>query len=264
MLDELCFRGKLALCALLCLPCFAAECKLPRSKPEAFGYQVIAAFPHDSKAFTQGLIYIDGVLYESTGEYGRSSLRAVELQTGRVLQNHPLSPDLFGEGLTVSKSNLIQLSWKAHTAVVYDRFSFRQLRTFQYEGEGCGLTADRAALIMSDGSAYLRFIDPNSYKEVKRLLVCDNGQPVSNLNELEYINGEVYANVWHSDRIAKISLRDGQVTGWLDLHDLAVATEPSNPEAVLNGIAYDPIRKHIFITGKLWPKLYEITLAPKH
>jgi glutaminyl-peptide cyclotransferase len=262
MCNDLC-RVTLVVLALLYLPCFAAECKLPRSKPSVLKYQVIATFPHDPNAFTQGLVYLDGMLYESTGQYGRSSLRAVQLQTGRVLQNRALSPNVFGEGLTAWKSNLIQLTWKAQTAFVYDRFSFQELRTFKYQGEGWGLTADRTELIMSDGSAYLRFIDPNSYKEVKRLLICDNGQPVSSLNELEYFNGQVYANVWHTDRIARISLHDGQVTGWLNLHALVVTTQPRDPEAVLNGIAYDPVGKHIFVTGKLWPKLYELTFTDK-
>jgi glutaminyl-peptide cyclotransferase len=240
-----------------------AACK-PATHPAAiYGYKVIHTFPHDPNAFTQGLVYVGGMLYESTGEYGHSSLRSMDLQTGRVLQEHDLPANLFGEGLAAWASNLIQLTWLAHTGFVYDRFSFRQLRQFDYSGEGWGLTADHAQLILSDGSAYLRFLDPQTFRETGKLQVCADGQPVTNLNELEYIDGEVYANIWHADRIAEISLRSGQVTAWIDLHDLAVATQPQNPEGVLNGIAYDPATKRIFITGKLWPKLYEIKVVKK-
>ncbi len=256
-------RASALICAfLLAASCAFAACQAA-NPPTILGYKVIHTFPHDPNAFTQGLVYEDGHLYESTGEYGHSSLRMVDLQTGRVLQEHDLPANLFGEGLAAWSSNLIQLTWLAHTGFVYDRFSFRLLRQFQFSGEGWGLTADRSQLILSDGSAYLRFLDPQTFSETGKLQVCDNGQPVTNLNELEYIDGEVYANIWHADRIAEISLRNGQVTAWIDLHDLAVATQPQNPEGVLNGIAYDPAAKGIFITGKLWPKLYEIRIMTK-
>lgn len=256
--------------ALLC--CVLASCFIGSSAraackrtpaPPVLGYEVVHTFPHDPNAFTQGLLYLDGTMYESTGEFGHSSLRAVDLQTGHVMQKYALPPNVFGEGLAAWSSNLIQLTWLAHTGFVYDRFSFRLLRTFQYQGEGWGLTADQSRLILSDGSAYLRFLDPKNFHETGKLQICEEGQPVTNLNELEYIDGKVYANIWHSDRIGEISLRTGQVTAWIDLHDLAVATQPANPEGVLNGIGYDPATKHIFITGKLWPKLYEIRVLAR-
>lgn len=248
---------------LLAAPWARAGCTPGATSPPAYGYKVIHAYPHDPNAFTQGLVYADGMLYESTGEFGHSSLRTVNLQTGRVMQEHDLPANLFGEGLAIWSSHLIQLTWLAHTGFVYDRFSFRLLRKFQYDGEGWGLTADRTQLILSDGSAYLRFLDPQTFRETGKLQVCADGQPVTNLNELEYIHGEVYANIWHADRIAEISPHTGQVTAWIDLHDLAVANQPQNPEGVLNGIAYDPATKRIYITGKLWPTLYEIEIVPK-
>jgi len=250
--------------AILLIACACgAQCHRPSHPPENLSYDVIRSYPHDSNAFTQGLVYVNGVLYESTGTYGQSSLRAVELQTGRVLQKRDLDPRLFGEGLASWKSNLIQLTWQAHTGFVYDQFSFRPLKQFEYQGEGWGLTTDGKRLILSDGKPYLRFLDPTTFLETGHLLICADGQPLSELNELEYISGQVLANVWHTDRIARISLRTGQVTGWLDLHELALKTQPQNPEAVLNGIAYDPIGKRIFVTGKLWPKLYEITMIAR-
>jgi glutaminyl-peptide cyclotransferase len=225
-------------------------------------YRVVHVYPHDQEAFTQGLIYLNGLLYESTGLNGRSSLRAVDLKSGAVLQRAEVPQKYFAEGLTNWQSSLVQLTWRAHTGFVYDRFSFRILRTFHFEGEGWGLTQDGHNLILSDGTSTLRFLDPRTFHEVRHVKVTEDGRPVDNLNELEYAHGEVYANIWHADRIVRISPNTGRVLGSLDLSNLLPASERSSPEAVLNGIAYDPENGHLFVTGKLWPKLFEIELEP--
>jgi glutamine cyclotransferase len=226
-------------------------------------YKVIHAYPHDVDAFTQGLIYVDGHLYESTGRNGKSSLRLVDLSTGKVLQKHDLPSEFFGEGLTDWRSSLIQLTWLNHQGFVYDRFSFSLVKTFHYEGEGWGLTHNDTLLILSDGSAYLRFLDPNSFKVRRRLKVVDeHGQPVENLNELEYIHGEIFANVWQTDLILRVSPATGKVAGRIDLSGLIDKNELHGAGAVLNGIAYDSAGDRLFVTGKLWPKLFEIKLFP--
>jgi glutaminyl-peptide cyclotransferase len=229
----------------------------------ADGYRVVHTYPHDRNAFTQGLIFLDGYLYESTGESGRSSLRMVDLETGRVLQNAPLEQKYFGEGLTSWGNTLVQLTWLSHVGFVYDRFSFRLLRTFDYDYEGWGLTQDGKNLIESDGSTTLRFLDPVSFKEVRRIEVTDNGKPVQELNELEYIHGEIYANIWHTDRIARISPASGHVLGWIDITGLLPAGQHVSAEGVLNGIAYDAQHDRLFVTGKLWPLLFEIKVVPE-
>jgi glutamine cyclotransferase len=226
-------------------------------------YRIVHTYPHDRNAYTQGLLYLDGHLYESTGLRGRSSLRMVDLQTGHVLQNAPLPAEYFGEGLAAWGSTLVQLTWQSHTAFVYDRFSFNLLHTFNYKGEGWGLTQDGKDFILSDGSANLRFLNPTTFREVRHIVVKDQGQPVIQLNELEYVRGQIYANVWHTDRIARISPSTGKVLGWIDLSGLLPAGHASDPEAVLNGIAYDAAHDRLFVTGKLWPSLFEITIMPK-
>ncbi len=226
-------------------------------------YRVIHAYPHDEQAFTQGLVYLDGHLYESTGLKGHSSLREEDLDTGRILRFQQVPDQYFAEGLTNWGSTLIQLTWQAHIALVYDRATFRLLKTFHYEGEGWGLTQDGKDLILSDGSATLRFLDPTTFREVRHLIVKDRGVPVTQLNELEFIHGQIYANVWHSDRIARISPANGNVLSWIDLTGLLPDSQRPSPEAVLNGIAYDAARNRIFVTGKLWPKLFEIELIPE-
>jgi glutamine cyclotransferase len=231
----------------------------PRASQHADGYRVICTYAHDSQAFTQGLIFVDGRLYESTGRNGKSSLRMVELSTGKVLQKSDLPADYFGEGLTDWGSTLIQLTWKEHTGFVYDRFSFSVLRTFQFEGEGWGLTHDETQLILSDGTSYLRFLDPKSFRETRRLRVYDEaGHPLGKLNELEYLHGEIYANIWETDEIVRISPRTGNTIGRIDLSGLIDKRTLASPDAVLNGIAYDSIGDRLFVTGKLWPKLFEI------
>lgn len=227
------------------------------------GYRVVHAYPHDPSAFTQGLVYEDGMLYEGTGLNGRSSIRMVDLTTGRVLQEHELPENYFGEGLTDWGNNLIELTWQSHIGFVYDRFSFRVVKTFVYEGEGWGLTHDSKHLIMSDGTSVLRLLDPVSFQKVGQVAVTDAGKPVLELNELEYIHGEIYANVWQTDRIARISPATGKVIAWIDLAGLLPAAQRTNPDAVLNGIAYDSKRNRLFVTGKLWPKLFEIQVVPK-
>lgn len=224
-------------------------------------YQVVHAYPHDASAFTQGLVFADGHLYESDGLNGQSTLRMVNLETGRVEQEVPVPSQYFAEGLTTWRSTLIQLTWQSHVAFVYDRFSFRQLRTIRYPWEGWGLTNDGHSLILSDGSATLRFLSPATMKERREVIVRDHGKTVADLNELEYIHGEIYANVWHSDRIARISPATGKVLGWIDLAGLLPANEKSSAEAVLNGIAYDAAHDRLFVTGKLWPRLFEVKVV---
>ena len=226
-------------------------------------YKIIHTYPHDSSAFTQGLVYLDGHLYESTGRNGLSTLRMVDLETGRVQQEIPVPSRYFAEGLTNWGSTLVQLTWQSQVAFVYDRFSFRLLRTLHYDGEGWGLTQDGAHLILSDGSATLRFLDPTTFRVVRSITVKDSGAPVTELNELEYVHGQIYANVWHTDRIARISPATGKVLGWIDLSGLLPDSEHPDPEAVLNGIAYDAAHDRLFVTGKLWPRLFEIKVVPR-
>jgi glutamine cyclotransferase len=228
----------------------------------ADSYRVVHTYPHDPNAYTQGLVFVDGHLYESTGLNGRSSLRMDDLTTGRVLQSAPVAQQYFAEGLTAWGSTLVQLTWQSHVAFVYDRFSFRLLRTFHYDCDGWGLTADSKYLILSDGTAEIRFFDPANFREVRHIEVSDHGQPVTQLNELEYIHGQIYANVWHTDRIARISPATGRVLGWIDLTGLLPDDQRSDLEAVLNGIAYDAAHDRLFVTGKLWPKLFEIEVVP--
>ncbi|MGA2569931.1 MAG: glutaminyl-peptide cyclotransferase [Terracidiphilus sp.] len=229
----------------------------------ADGYRIVHTYPHDPQAYTQGLLYEGGHLYESTGRNGRSSLRMVELESGRVLQRADVPAQYFAEGLAAWDSTLIQLTWQSHVAFVYDRFSFRLLKTLPYDGEGWGLTQDGRNLILSDGSATLRFFDPRTFREVRRIVVKDRGEQVTQLNELEYVHGEIYANVWHTDRIARISSANGRVLGWIDLTGLLAPGQVSDPEAVLNGIAYDAAHDRLFVTGKLWPSLFEIEVIPE-
>lgn len=228
--------------------------------PIHYRYQVVHTYPHDPAAFTQGLVYLDGVLYEGTGLNGRSSLRKVKLETGEVLQKTDIPQVYFGEGITNWGSQLIQLTWQSGVGFVYDRSTFQQLKTFRYDTEGWGLTQDGTNLIESDGSATLRFWNPSTFAEVRRITVQESGKPVLNLNELEYIRGEIFANVWQTDTIARINPTTGDVTGWLDLAGLLTPQERSNGVDVLNGIAYDATQDRLFVTGKLWPKLFEIRL----
>jgi len=223
--------------------------------------RVVNIYPHDRTAFTEGLVFQDGVLYESTGLNGQSTLRRVELETGRVLQRYDLPARFFGEGMALYGHRIIQLTWQSHVGFVYDRDSFELQRTFTYPTEGWGLTHDGQRLIMSDGTAILHFLNPETFEEVGQIEVQDNGRPVLWLNELEYIAGEIYANVWQTDLIARIDPHSGRVTGWIDLTGLLGPEDYAQPVDVLNGIAYDAERDRLFVTGKWWPKLFEIELV---
>lgn len=223
-------------------------------------YRVVHAYPHDPGAFTQGLIYLEGYLYESTGLNGRSSLRMTELTTGKVLQKQPVASQYFAEGMTNFAGKLYQLTWQNGKAFVYDRFSFKLLREHTYTGEGWGLTNDGKRLILSDGTAQLRFIDPQTFAVTSKITVTDQGRPVDRLNELEYVRGEILANVWQTELIARISPTTGKVLGWIDLSGLLSQAEMQGVD-VLNGIAYDAKQDRLFVTGKLWPKIFEIKLT---
>lgn len=227
-----------------------------------YGYQVVRSYPHDRAAFTQGIIFRNGVFYEGTGLNGRSTLRKVKPETGEVLQVKPLGPEYFGEGITDWKGSLVQLTWKNEIGFVYDIKTFERTKTWAYTGEGWGLTHDATRLIMSDGTAQLRFIDPATFNETGRMTVRDAHGPVEELNELEYVKGEILANVWRTERIARISPKDGRVTGWIDLSGLLTASERAGTD-VLNGIAYDAAGDRLFVTGKLWPRVLEIKLVKK-
>jgi glutaminyl-peptide cyclotransferase len=228
-----------------------------------YGYRILHVYPHDPEAFTQGLEFHDGFLYEGTGLKGRSTLRKVELESGKVLQEIQLNPKYFGEGITVLDQRIFELTWQSQRGFIYKRTTFQQTSDFTYPGEGWGLANDDRRIFMSDGTAEIRVWNPATLQETGRLRVHDGSEPVASLNELEYVRGEIYANVWQTDRIARISTTDGHVTGWIDLSGLLSPSELSAGPDVLNGIAYDAVRDRLFVTGKLWPKLFEIQLIRK-
>lgn len=238
-------------------PAFAGE---KGDRLPVWGYRVLKTHPHDRMAYTQGLLWLDGFLYESTGQYGASGLRKVRLETGQVLERHDLDGTYYGEGLATWGGRLYQLTWTQQTGFIYDRDGLRPVGTFRYPGEGWGLAQDGKRLIMSDGTAELRFMDPVTLKETGRLKVRAGGVPVGELNELEVVRGEILANIYRTDRIARISPKSGAVTGWIDLTGLLPQADRWIPVDVLNGIAYDAARDRLFVTGKLWPKLFEIEL----
>jgi glutamine cyclotransferase len=225
-----------------------------------YTYNVTNTYPHDRDAFTQGLVFEDGVLYEGTGLHGESTLRRVELETGAILQSCELSDQFFGEGITIYGDKIIQLTWQSNVGFVYDKSTFEVLQDFDYSTEGWGITHNGTCLIMSDGTSTLHFLDPQTFAEVGQLGVFDSHGPVTRLNELEYVRGQIYANVWQTDWIARIAPETGRVIGWIDLRGLLTAEDRSEPVDVLNGIAYDTEADRLFVTGKLWPKLFEIEL----
>ena len=242
----------------------AQEASPVPANASAFGYRVVAEYPHDRRAFTQGLVYLDGVLYEGTGLNGQSTLRRVDLETGEVLQAVGLSEEYFGEGIAVLGERIYQLTWKNGVCVVFDRETFELQEAFTYETEGWGLTTDGERLIMSDGTNRLFIRDPETFAELDTIDVYEGVRAIWNLNELEVVDGEIWANVWQTDLIARIDPETGQVTGWIDLTGLLSEKErEKRPVDVLNGIAYDPETDRLFVTGKLWPKLFEIEVVPR-
>lgn len=230
--------------------------------PAVYDVRVVETYPHDSRAFTQGLFYLDGVLYESTGLVGQSTIRRVRLRDGRVLQSTPIPPGRFGEGIVNWRDQIVSITWQGGTGYRWDRRTLRQLGEWHYPGEGWGLTQNGADIIMSDGTAELRFLDPATLAERRRVTVTAQGQPVERLNELEWVNGEIFANVWHTAFIVRIDPASGRVTGVIDLRPL-IAENHGDEDAVLNGIAYDRARDRLFVTGKNWAHLYEIDLVPR-
>lgn len=225
-----------------------------------YTYKVVNTYPHDRSAFTEGLVFEDGVLYEGTGLRGYSNLRRVKLETGEILQICELPPQYFGEGVTVYGNKIIQLTWQSHIGFVYDKYSFKLLQEFNYPDEGWGITHDGKHLIMSDGTSTLHFLNPETFEEISQIEVSANNTPVTRINELEYIQGEIYANIWQTERIARIDPLTGQVIGWIDLKGILSPEDDSETVDVLNGIAYDLKNSRLFVTGKFWPKLFEIEL----
>lgn len=256
----------LLVAGLVLIGVFLVYTPVSHSLPAEFSpymtYEVVNAFPHDPNAFTQGLIYRDGYLYESTGLYGESSLRKVDLETGQVLQQVDLPAEFFGEGLTDWGDTLLQLTWREETGLIYDLDSFALLDQFSYPMEGWGLTHDGERLIMSDGSATLYFLSPDTFEVLDRVEVTYRGVKIQQINELEYIRGEVFANLWLRDQIIRIDPVSGEVLGWIDLEGLLPDELIRADTDVLNGIAYDPAADRLFLTGKRWPKLFEVRLVP--
>ncbi|HEU0252981.1 MAG TPA: glutaminyl-peptide cyclotransferase [Pyrinomonadaceae bacterium] len=251
----------LCLCFCQCNSSNSAE--PPKPPPEnvpapKYGYEVLNMWEHDPYAFTQGFLFFDGKLLESTGEEGRSSLRRVEPQTGKILKKVNVPEPYFAEGIAVLNGKVYQLTWQHQLGFIYDAQSFEEVGEFKYEGEGWGLTTDGKSLILSDGSNQIRFLDPASFKVTRTITVTDNKTPINQLNELEWVQGEIYANVWHDQKIAVINAETGRVSAWIDLTGLMPPEELSDPEAVLNGIAYDQAGGRLFVTGKLWPRVFEI------
>lgn len=251
-------------------------------KIPVYTYEIVNTFKHDGQAFTQGLVFRDGFLYESTGQNGTSSLRKVELATGKILQKHELSGDIFAEGMTILGDKIYQLTWQNGVCFVYNLNDFALLQKLRYNGEGWGLANDGTNLIMSDGTHLIKFVDPQTFKIVRTLPVFqDAGKPLYLLNELEYVNGEIWANIWHSEEkatettqgrlpniekpnyIARISPESGRVVGWIDLANISPEDSGKASENTLNGIAYDAAGDRIFVTGKNWRNLFEIKLKAK-
>ncbi|MBJ7283883.1 MAG: glutaminyl-peptide cyclotransferase [Akkermansiaceae bacterium] len=234
-----------------------------KSEPEQLGYQIISSRPHDESAYTQGLQLLGSRLFESTGMYGQSTLRENDATSGKILRKRPLAKTVFGEGLAIVGGEMFVLTWKENIAYVFEPDTFKPIRTHNYLGEGWGLTTDGKQLIMSDGSNKLKFIDPKDFSTLKTLEVKEGKIPVTNLNELEWIDGQIFANIYQTDKIARISPTDGHVTGWLDLTGLKNQLPKPNRADVLNGIAYDPSTGHLLVTGKYWPLMFEMKIVKK-
>ena len=233
-------------------------------KVSNYSYEIINTYPHDPAAYTQGLVYHEGSLYESTGLNGQSSFRKIELKTGKILKKVELEQQFFGEGLTLLDGRAYQITWQTQNGFVYQLETFQMIKTFRYLGEGWGLTHDGTSLIMSNGSNHLSYLNPGTFATHRVVSVTDGGRPIVNLNELEYIKGEIWANIWMTDRIARIDPESGRVIAWIDLKGLLTPEDrPADPGGVLNGIAYDRENDRLFVTGKLWPKLFEIRLKER-
>jgi glutamine cyclotransferase len=232
-------------------------------KIQAYGYEIKNIYPHDHRAFTQGLIFKDGVLWESTGQYGSSSLRKVELKTGKVLKLVSVPAEYFAEGMTVFRDKVYQLTWQNNKGFIYRPDDFTKTGEFKYAGEGWGLTHDAESLILSDGTNQLRFLDPETFAVRRTVSVFENGVPLNNLNELEYVRGEIYANIWQTERIVRIDPKTGRLTGTIDLAGILPSADRDAEADVLNGIAYDEQGDRLFVTGKNWSKLFEIRLVKK-
>lgn len=259
MILKRCFIIAIFLCSYQ-LNSFAIDSDLKQRQTPVYVYQVIKIYPHDTTSFTEGLVYHDGYLYESTGLNGQSKLRKIDLSTGKVLQQIELEPQYFGEGIAILHQHIYQLTYQSHIGFVYDLNSFKLQNTFHYNTEGWGLTTDGKQLIMSDGTATISFIDPVSFHVMRKITVHGNRENISYVNELEYIDNKIYANVWQTDLIAVISPQDGKILGWLDLHSLNHQPLALRMFNVLNGIAYDAQRKLLLVTGKNWPNIYAIKI----
>jgi glutamine cyclotransferase len=248
---------------LYCLLAFALLLPVLGAAAPTAGYTVVARYPHSTESYTEGFFYRDGLFYEGTGLNGHSSVLVIEPETGKVVQRLDLPAEYFGEGIVDWGANLYEWTWTSHICFVYDRFSLRLVKQFSYTGEGWGMTRNAREIISSDGTSVLRFRDPSTFKETHHITVHDGTQAIERLNELEWIKGEIYANVWHTDRIARISPRNGRVLGWIDLTGLLPMDQMVNSESVLNGIAYDAQHDRLFVTGKQWPAVFEIKVVDR-
>ncbi|MFC2042160.1 glutaminyl-peptide cyclotransferase [Chloroflexota bacterium] len=255
------FELVLTLACTASFPIDNSQDKTALQSPANYTYEKINTYPHDRNAFTQGLVFDNGILFESTGRYAKSSLRKVDLTSGNVLQVHMLPDEYFGEGITILGDTIIQLTWRSQKGFVYDKNSFEVVREFTYKTEGWGITHDGKQLIMSDGSSLLYFMDADTFEITNHIQAHDENRPIENLNELEFIDGQIWANVWQTETIVVIDPRNGCVSGWIDLAGI-LPTQPDDEQVdVLNGIAYDISNGRIFVTGKLWPQLFEIGLT---
>lgn len=228
-----------------------------------FGYKIVARYPHSTESYTEGFFYLNGMFYEGIGLNGRSAIIVADPKTGKTISRRDLPPEYFGEGIVDWGPYLYQWTWKSHVCLGYNRSTLEPVNMFTYTGEGWGMTRTDTEIITSDGSATLRFRDPRTFQETHQILVKDGNKPIEQLNELEFIKGEIYANIWHSDKIARISPRNGRVTGWIDLKGLLPENQKVDAESVLNGIAYDAKNDRLFVTGKQWPTIFQIKLVPR-
>jgi glutamine cyclotransferase len=239
------------------------DAKASMEEVPVYTYKVVNSWPHHTGSFTQGLVFHDGYMYESTGQYGSSVLCRIELESGKIKKKVELDKEYFAEGMTIFGDKVYQLTWQSQRGFVYELKNFKRVVEFTYEGEGWGLTNDGQSLIMSDGTHKLRFLDPRTFRVLRTLEVYDHGQPLMQLNELEYVKGEIYANIWHSEKIVRIDPASGKILAWIDLTGLRKPEDGEHTDNVLNGIAYDEKTDRLFVTGKRWTRVYEIQLIKK-